>query len=82
MPKGYNTQFESLIEDFKNYLENEDESKIISTLQLLFHGKQSNTIPFAREVSQKLKKFFKVSYSITQSYKRMEKNIQILILFF
>lgn len=51
----YNKQFEALIEDFKNYLESVDEDKIVSILHLLFHGKQSNTIPFAREVSQKLK---------------------------
>ena len=55
IPNGYNIQFESLIEDFKNYLENEDESKITPILHLLFHGKQSNTISFVREVSQKLK---------------------------
>ena len=51
----YNKFFIALVEDFKIYLENEEDNKIISTFQILFHGKQSHTIPFAKEVSQKLK---------------------------
>ena len=50
----YNKNFENLIKDFKNYLESEQERKITPIIYLLFHGKQSNTIPFAIEVSQKL----------------------------
>ena len=74
IPNGYNIQFESLIEDFKNYLENEDESKITPILHLLFHGKQSNTIPFAREVPQKLKNPLKIATLLLNLIKKWKKH--------
>ena len=74
-PYKYNKHFKVLVEDFKNYLENVDEDKIISTLQLLFHGKQSNTIPFAREISQKLKNPLKATSLLLDLIKEWKKHI-------
>ena len=70
----YNQYFEALVEDFKDYLETAEKDKIFSTLCLLFHGKQSNTIPFAREISQKLKNPSKLATLLLDLIKEWKKH--------
>ncbi len=70
----YNKQFEALIGDVRNDLESANEDKIIDILDLLFHGKQSNTIPFAREVSQKLENPLKLTTLLIDIIKKWKKD--------
>ena len=51
---GYSEGFTTLIDDFINYLQTANEENIIATLEILFHGKQNQTILFAKETAKKL----------------------------
>ncbi|MDE0118754.1 MAG: HipA N-terminal domain-containing protein [Bdellovibrionales bacterium] len=70
----YNKNFETLIKDFKNYLEKEDESKITPIIYPLLHGKRGNTIPFAREIVQKLKNPLEVTSLLLDLIKKWKKH--------
>ena len=72
--KIYKKRFNDLVEDFKNYLENKNENKIISIFHPLFHGKQNNTIPFAKEVSQKLDNTLKLTTLLLDHIKEWKKH--------
>ena len=50
----YQEKFPKIFEDFKNHFENANKEQIISSLQILFHGEQRNTIPFARQLAESL----------------------------
>ena len=52
---GYSQAFTELIDDFINYIQKEKLENIRATLKILFHGKQNNTIVFAKEIANRIK---------------------------
>lgn len=51
----YKERFQILLKDFREYLSKAGKNQIASSLQILFHGEQRNTLYFAQKIAESLK---------------------------
>ena len=70
----YKKKFPQIFKDLKNHFENADKEQLISSLEVLFHGKQRNTILFAKETAESLDNPVKFAVEFMENIKKWKKN--------
>ena len=70
----YKERFQTLLKDFIEHLLNENKDKIESSLQILFHGEQRNTLYFARKIAESLKDPLRFAFEFLNFIKNSREN--------
>ena len=70
----YKERLQTLLKDFMERLLNESKDKIESSLQILFHGEQRNTLCFARKIAESLKDPLQFAFKFLNFIKKSREN--------